>query len=86
MNSNFNLRGIPAEVMSLLKQEAKEHHISVNHLILQILEQGIGYSKQVKRARYHDLDYLAGTWTENERESFVENTKFFENIDSEMWI
>lgn len=82
--SNFNLRGIPAEVMSLLKQEAKVHHMSVNHLILQILEKGVGLSKQVKRPRYHELDNLAGTWTEDEREAFEENTKFFEKIDAEM--
>lgn len=84
-SSNFNLRGISTEVMSLLKQEAKQHHISVNLLIIRIIEQGIGFSRPVKRTRFHDLDSLAGTWTEKEGKAFEENTKFFEKIDSEIW-
>ena len=40
--SNFNLRGIPSEVMNLLKKEAKRLHISVNTLVLKIIESGLG--------------------------------------------
>lgn len=83
--SNFNLRGIPAELMSILKQEAKAHHISINLLILRILEQGVGFSRQLKRSRHHELDNLAGTWTEKENKAFKKNTEFFEKIDSEIW-
>ena len=42
--SNFNLRGIPSEVMTLLKKEAKRLHISVNTLVLKIIESGLGLS------------------------------------------
>jgi len=80
---SFNLRGIPTEVMSMLKQEAKRLHISVNVLILKMIEQGLGFSRP--KRKYHDLDHLAGTWSEEEAEEFENNTKYFEKIDKELW-
>lgn len=82
---NFNLRGIEANVMALLKKEAKKQNISINLLILQILEQNIGYSYKIKRPTYHDLDQLAGTWTEKEAKEFKKNTEYFEKVDEDMW-
>jgi len=69
--SNFNLRGIPEEVMALLKQEAKRLHISVNVLILKMIEKEFGFSP--KKTTYHDLDHLAGTWSAAEEKSFEES-------------
>jgi hypothetical protein len=81
--SNFNLRGISTEVMTLLKQEAKRLHTSVNILILKMIERGLGFS--YKKDTYHDLDYLAGSWSSTEEKDFEENTQYFEQIDKELW-
>jgi hypothetical protein len=34
---------------------------------------------------FHDLDYLAGTWTEEEGREFLEVTENFNKIDEELW-
>lgn len=34
---------------------------------------------------YHDLDYLAGTWTEEDAEAFTKATEDFNKIDKELW-
>ena len=81
--SNFNLRGISSEVMNLLKQEAKKLQVSVNILILNMIEQGLGVTH--RRRRYQDLDHLAGTWSKADQREFEKNTKHFEQIDKEMW-
>lgn len=81
--SNFNLRGISSEVMSLLKQEAERLHTSVNVLILNMIEQGLGFT--CKKLVHHDLDHLAGSWTAAEEKKFEENTQYFEKIDKELW-
>lgn len=81
--SNFNLRGIPSEVMVLLKQEAKRLHTSVNVLILKMIEQGLGFT--CEKLVYHDLDYLAGLWSSADEKTFEENTQYFEQIDTELW-
>lgn len=81
--SNFNLRGIPAEVMALLKKEAKRLHMSVNALALKMIEKGLGFTYE--KFLYHDLDFLSGTWSAKDEKTFIENTKSFEKIDEELW-
>lgn len=81
---NFNLRGIPSEIMDLLKQQAKMQDKSVNSFILQLVEQGVGYAPS-KTTIYHDLDVLAGTWKANDIQTFKKNTSGFESIDEELW-
>lgn len=83
--ANFNLRGISPEVMATLKVEAEKQHTSVNLLILKLIEQGIGYSHQIKRPVYHDLDRLAGTWSAKDAEEFEKTIKDFEKIDEDLW-
>lgn len=81
--SNFNLRGIPPELMLQLKKEALRLNTSVNLLILSMIEKNLGYT--YKRVTYHDLDHLAGTWSSNEEKQFKENIQPFEEVDDELW-
>jgi hypothetical protein len=34
---------------------------------------------------YHDLDDLAGTWTEEDEAEFLQNTSHFNQIDAKLW-
>lgn len=34
---------------------------------------------------YHDLDYLAGTWSEEDELEFINNTNYFNQIDPKLW-
>ena len=81
--SNFNLRGIPSDVMDTLKKEAKRLHMSVNALALKLIERSLGFSRE--QFIYHDLDHLAAVWSSEEEEMFNKNTKSFEKIDKELW-
>jgi hypothetical protein len=83
--TNFNLRGITAEVMVTLKQEAEKQNTSVNFLILKLIERGIGYSHTAQRPTHHDLDKFAGTWSAKDVSEFKKNTKDFEKIDEDLW-
>jgi hypothetical protein len=83
--SSFNLRGVSPQVMTTLKQEAKKCNISVNSLILKLIEQGIGFSGKPKRVKHHDLDFLIGNWSPRESKEFDESVKVFEKIDDELW-
>jgi len=81
--SNFNLRNISSELMTQLKQEAKRLHMSVNALILQLIERGFGFTRET--TLYHDLDSLADTWSSSEAKMFEKNIKSLEKIDKELW-
>jgi hypothetical protein len=80
---NFKLRGIPTEIMTLLKQEAKRLRITVNILILKMIERSLGFT--CKKTAYYDLDYLAGSWSSAKEKTFKENSKHFEKIDKKLW-
>lgn len=80
---NFNLRGVPSELMNLLKSEAEKLNTSVNALILKIIEGRFGLVQD--KPVYHDLDHLASTWSSSEEKAFEENTRYFEKIDEEFW-
>lgn len=82
---NFNLRNISPDVMVLLKKEAAKQNVSVNSLILQTIERELGVSRQTKKAVFHDLDRLAGTWSDKDKKTFDERIKPFETIDQELW-
>jgi hypothetical protein len=83
--SNFNLRNITPHIMSQLKKEATKQKISVNSLILLIVERGLGIVPQTKKPVFHDLDYLAGTWNEKDKKVFNDTIESFEKIDEELW-
>ncbi|AFZ11877.1 hypothetical protein Cri9333_0962 [Crinalium epipsammum PCC 9333] len=34
---------------------------------------------------YHDLDFLAGTWTADDETEFLSNTNDFNKIDKNLW-
>lgn len=71
--------------MEKLKQMAETQNTSVNFLILKLIEKGIGFSHEMTRPVYHDLDKLAGTWSPKEAQEFQKNTKDFEKIDQDLW-
>jgi len=81
---NFSLRGIDENVTQALKKEAAQTGISVNALILNYIHKGIGIGP-ARRQQYHDLDKLAGTWSNADRDEFIAATREFETIDTELW-
>ena len=83
--SNFNLRGVTPDVMSRLKKEAQRLQLSINVLILKLIESGLGISREINRPVYHDLDHSAGTWSAADVEEFKKNTQDFDLIDKDIW-
>lgn len=82
---NFNLRNIDPKVMLLLKEEAFKQKVSINSLILHIINDRFAMTHTAKKTIFHDLDHLAGTWQEEDAKKFYDNTKPFETLDEELW-
>ncbi len=81
---NFNLRGIEPKVMALLKKEAAKQQTSINAVILNCIEQNMGYCHKISNPTYDDLDYLAGTWKTEDAKAFNKNIAFFEKTDKDL--
>jgi plasmid stability protein len=81
---NFSIRGIEPRVNDALKAKAARSGKSVNALILELINAGVGMGPE-RRTRHHDLDYLAGTWNKQDSDEFLEATRHFEMIDEMLW-
>lgn len=75
----LSIRGVDEELSHMLRKIVATEKISINQLEKYIL------STHLRFQVYSDLDKLAGTWTENEKESFEMGVKDFEKIEPGLW-
>jgi len=86
MNAEITLKNIDDEVLKRLQAEANRRGIDLNTYILKIFKKVLGLDMDKDRDFVHnDLDYLAGTWTEEDAEAFAKATEDFNKIDKELW-
>lgn len=83
--ATMTVRGIDDEVAKLLKDQANSEGISVNALMLKMVKESLGIEKKRRRKIYHDLDHLAGTWSEKDLKEFQKNVEDLEKVDKEIW-
>ena len=82
----ITLRNIPPELQDRLLEEASESHSSLNKTVLRLLEKATGTTPaKPSKARFHDLDHLAGTWTAEEAAQFEKALAEQRTIDPELW-
>ena len=83
----ITLRNLPPDVARTVQQRAKQKKTSVvNKAVIELLEESSG-GKAKKKApiRYHDLDHLAGTWTNEEAAAFDKLIAEQRTIDPDLW-
>lgn len=68
----ITLRNLPPNLARIVQQRAKQKKTSVNKAVIELLEESARgkAKKKTPVLRYHDLDLLAGTWTEEEAAAF----------------
>ena len=67
----ITLRNLPPDLARIVQQQAKQKKTVVNKAVIELLEKLAGGKAKMKMPiRYHDLDLLAGTWTEEEAAAF----------------
>jgi hypothetical protein len=82
----ISVRGVDEETAAKLKDEARRKNLSINALVLDLIRRGIGLKPASHRRQiHHDLDHLAGTWSEEEAREFLESIRIFEEVDKEQW-
>lgn len=81
------IRGVGTDLHNALKHEAVRRNVSMNRLVLAVLRDalGLGDGLQASEIEFHDLDHLAGTWTQQEFEEFHEQLFLQRSVDEELW-
>jgi plasmid stability protein len=84
--TNLSVRGLDDKALAALKRRAAQEHASVNALVVQLIEQGLGLRRARPALRRHDdLDALAGAWTKRQVADFERATAAFGEVDASLW-
>jgi hypothetical protein len=79
------LRNIPPKLERAIRQRAGARRTSMNKAVMSLLEEHLGVSVSEPAAVYHDLDELAGVWSEHETRPFEEALAKQRAIDRDLW-
>jgi len=86
MNNDIIIKNINKTILERLKFEADKQGTDLRTVIIQIIKKSFGLEKiSDKKINYNDLDYLAGTWSDDEYTDFKLHTSGFCKIDEELW-
>lgn len=81
----MTLRGIDNSLERALRERAERASSSVNATILAILRESTGLARPSRRRAHHDLDHLAGTWSDADVREFGAAIDPLAQIDEELW-
>jgi plasmid stability protein len=69
-----------------LRQEAARTGTSVEAVARRLIYRGVESERQkIQQQRYHDLDSLFGTWSDEEADEFLQAVEDFNQIDPALW-
>ncbi|MCD4739536.1 MAG: type II toxin-antitoxin system HicB family antitoxin [Anaerolineae bacterium] len=85
--TQLTVRSVDESLHATLKREARQRGMSVNRYVVQVLSEVTGLSaNQVFSQEYHDLDYLAGTWTPEQAGEFARFLDEQRQVDEGLWV
>ena len=82
MSVSISIQDIDEMTVSWIRKEAQRRGLSIEAMTLELVRKGIAGSQT---APFHDLDELAGTWTQEQTEEFLNAIADFEQIDEKLW-
>lgn len=81
----ITVRNIPPGVAKAVKEKARKEGLSLNRAVVRLLEEAAGVTARGKPVVHHDLDHLAGTWSQAEYDEFMASLRDQRQVDPEMW-
>jgi len=83
--SAITVRNLPPKVAKAIREKARKERLSMNKAVIKLLEEATGATQETRKVVHHDLDHMAGTWSQAEYEEFMEALREQRQIDPEMW-
>jgi hypothetical protein len=79
-------RKISVEKMKMvIKSKAARKHVSLGKAVVGMLEESVTGKQKTQSRRYHDLDWLFGTWNKKQSADFQKHLAETRKIDPELW-
>ncbi len=81
----ITLRNLPPDLARMIRRHATERKMSINKAVISLLEGATGTVSRTQATLHHDLDELAGSWTEAEAAEFEGTLAQQRGIDRNLW-
>ena len=86
MPKSITISDIDDATATWLTEEAGRRGVSVERVAGLLLLRGVEWERRrAELPTYHDLDALAGTWSEDEAAAFLQAVSDFEQVDPSLW-
>jgi plasmid stability protein len=86
MPRSITIEDIDDATASWLTEEARRRGVSEESVARQLLQSGLEWERRrAALPTYHELDALAGTWSEDETATFLQAVANFEHVDPALW-
>jgi hypothetical protein len=95
MATTLTINDVDAQTMARLQDEARRRGVEVAALARELLDKALGSTQPPpsdgpstgghRLGPFHDLDFLAGRWSEADLAEFEAATEQFRQIDPEIW-
>jgi hypothetical protein len=86
MRTSVTIQDIDNETANWINEQARQRGISIESLIIELIHKGITAEREsVSPQAYHDLDSLAGTWSDEQAAEFSDSIADFEHVDEMLW-
>ena len=82
MEKRIVLDNLDDTSVTWIEQESKRRGLPIEQITLELIQQAI---QNARLKTYHDLDALAGTWTDKEADEFLSVIADFERVDESLW-
>ncbi len=81
----ITLRNLPPHLRRRLEEESSATGASLNKTVIRLLLRATGLAHSSREHRFHDLDYLAGSWNDREAKEFEKSLAAQRRVDLELW-
>ena len=81
----ITLRGIDPRIERQIRSMARKTGKSLNRVVVDMIYEYTGFTKNAKKHPADSLKKLAGGWSDRDAAKFVESIGLCEQIDEEMW-
>lgn len=86
MNDPITIRHLDDASAEWIEEQASQLGTDRETIVVQLIHRGIDLEqKKAQLPRYHDLDALAGNWSEEDAAEFERATASFRQVDEELW-
>jgi len=86
MSTRITIQDMDEASAKWIREEAQRRGVSRETLILELIRRGISMERNSSQlGAYHDLDSLAGTWSDEQATEFLNAIADFEQVDEKLW-